>query len=111
MSIILKMLLDDNKTMLKQENKIRLEKYLEDIFDILYNQDNSDEFYQKKIDELNNFSEELYKEINKIDLSVNVLNISNKIISDDCNGTDIETLLKIRQEEEMNKIINNFEEN
>ena len=51
--------------------------------------------------------DEIYKEINKIDLSVNVLNMSNKILNnDDCNGTDIETLLKIRQEEELQKIKN-----
>jgi len=111
LSVILKMLIEENKTMLKENNKIKLDKYLEDIFNILYNdEDNSDEFYKNKMDELNNYCEEIYKEINKIDLSVNILNMSNKILNnDDCNGTDIETLLKIRQEEELQKIMNNYE--
>jgi len=105
------MLIEENKTMLKENNKIKLDKYLEDIFNILYNdEDNSDEFYKNKMDELNNYCEEIYKEINKIDLSVNILNMSNKILNnEDCNGTDIETLLKIRQEEELQKIMNNYE--
>ena len=108
LAVILKMLIHENKTMLKEDNKIKLDKYLEDIFNILYNdEEKQDEFYKNKVDELNHMCDEIYKEINKIDLSVNVLNMSNKILNnDDCNGTDIETLLKIRQEEELQKIMN-----
>ena len=109
LAVILKMLIHENKTMLKEDNKIKLDKYLEDIFNILYNdEEKQDEFYKNKVDELNHMCDEIYKEINKIDLSVNVLNMSNKILNnDDCNGTDIETLLKIRQEEELQKIMIN----
>ena len=121
LAIILKMLIEENKTMIKENNKKKLETYLENIFNILYNDeeqsdksdksDKSDEFYKNKIDELNNICSEIYKEINNINLSVNVLNMSNKILnnndSNDCNGTNIETLLKIRQEEEIQKIMDN----
>ena len=43
-----------------------------------------------------------------MDLSVNVLNTSNIILSnniDDTNGTNIEDLLRIRQEEEIEKLL------
>ena len=110
MSLALKLLVNEHKTMLKNTDITSLNTYLEDIFKIIYNNDTKydDEFYNVKIDEVNKFCEELYQKINKMDLSVNVLNTSNIILTnniDDTNGTNIEDLLRIRQEEEIEKLL------
>jgi len=114
MSLALKLLVNEHKTMLKDTDITSLNEYLENIFKIIYNDDvkYDDNFYNYKIDEVNKFCEELYQKINKMDFSVNVLNMTNSsniLLSnnnDDINGTSIEDLLKIRQEEEIQQLLN-----
>ena len=98
----------------KQNDDIKnLNEYLDKIFQILYNDDTTydDEFYNNKIEEINKFCEELYQKINRMDLSVNVLNASNICLSNtdgiNTDGTSIEDLLKLRQEEEIQELLNN----
>ncbi len=108
-AIALKILLNDNKTIIKPADAHKLNDYLENIFKILYDNNKNinydDEFYKQKIEELNNYCYDIYQKLNNINLSVNVLNISNIIVSNDTDGTNIEDLLKIRQDEEIQNLI------
>ena len=97
-----------------------LNKKLDEIFKILYSDENEnyvDEYYSNLVNELNLFCESLYNNTNGINFNVNVLNQSNIILENDNNtgGTDIETLLKLRQEEQEKQLLidtsNNKEEN
>ena len=78
---------------------------------------NEDDYYANLVNDLNIFCENLYNNINGINFNVNVLNQSNIILDNDTNtgGTDIETLLKLRQEEQEKQLLidtsNNIEEN
>ncbi len=101
----LKILADEKKTFLKSDQLIKLNNKLEEIFKIMYDDDNQDiikddNFYKNQIDDLNNFCQDLYNNTNGINFNVNVINSSSIILDNDNYGTDIETLLKLRQEEE-----------
>ena len=56
---------------------------------------------------------ELYNEINGINFNVNVINTSNIILDNTTGGTDIETLLKLRQEDDIKQLLidNNDDDN
>jgi len=47
----------------------------------------------------------LYNEINGINFNVNVINSSSIILDNSTGGTDIETLLKLRQEDEIKQLL------
>ena len=120
MAHTLKILADEKKTMLNSIQIESLNKKLNEIFKILYSNDNEiheDEYYSNLVNDLNIFCENLYNNINGINFNVNVLNQSNIILDNDSNtgGTDIETLLKLRQEEQEKQLLidtsNNKEEN
>ena len=120
MAHTLKILSDEKKTMLNSTQIESLNKKLDEIFKILYSDENEnyvDEYYSNLVNELNLFCENLYNNINGINFNVNVLNQSNIILENDTNtgGTDIETLLKLRQEEQEKQLLidtsNNKEEN
>jgi len=102
----LKIMLDEKKTFLKSDQIMRLNIKLDEIFDVLYKEDTkSDELYNEKLQELNKFCDDLYNETNNINFTVNIINSSNIIIQDSTNGTDIETLIKMRQQDETNQLI------
>jgi molecular chaperone DnaK (HSP70) len=103
----LKILSDEKKTFLKTEQINRLSIKLEEIFDFLYKTetDKTDEIYEKKKEELNTFCDNLYNETNGINFNVNVINSSNILLDNSTSGTDIETILKLRQEEEIKQMI------
>ena len=115
LAITLKILIDEKKTFLKSEQILLLNNKLEEIFLILYKSeidkseiDKSeieDEIFNKKKEELNKFCDELYNEINGINFNVNVVNSSNIILDNSTSGTDIETLLKLRQEDEIKQLL------
>lgn len=120
MAHTLKILADEKKTMLNSIQIESLNKKLNEIFKILYSDENEiheDEYYSNLVNDLNIFCENLYNNINGINFNVNVLNQSNIILDNDSNtgGTDIETLLKLRQEEQEKQLLidtsNNKEEN
>ncbi len=101
----LKILADEKKTFLKSDQLLVLNNKLEEIFKILYkdiNQDinQDDDFYKNLVNDLNNFCQTLYNNSNGINFNVNVINSSSIILENNNCGTDIETLLKMRQEEE-----------
>jgi len=104
----LKILLDENKTFLKSDQKNRLSNKLNDLIKILYETpaDQEDNFYKKQLDNLNNFCQDLYNQTNGINFNVNIMNSSNIILdNNDTGGTDIETLLKLRQEEQIMQLL------
>jgi molecular chaperone DnaK (HSP70) len=105
--ITLKIMIDEKKTFLKSEQINRLEIKLEEIFNFLYKtEDKVDEkVYNDKKEELNNFCDNLYNEINGINFNVNVINSSSIILDNSTGGTDIETLLKLRQEDEIKQLL------
>ena len=108
MAITLKILSDEKKTMLNSIQIQSLNKKLDEIFKILYEEDNQindDQKYNELINDLNSFCESLYNNIQGINFNVNVLNQSNIILNDDTNGTDIETLLRLRQEEQEKQLL------
>jgi molecular chaperone DnaK (HSP70) len=100
MAISLKILIDEKQTMLKTEQIKSLTDKLNDIFKIIYSDEiKSDSYYTEIIDNFNIYSQELYNDIQGINFNVNVINQSN-IILNNTDGTDIESLLKLRQEEQ-----------
>jgi molecular chaperone DnaK (HSP70) len=121
LAFTLKIMIDENKTFLKTEQINKLKIKLEEIFDFLYkiednltnnnNNDNNNDIYNIKKEELNTFCDELYNEINGINFNVNVINTSNIILDNTSGGTDIETLLKLRQEDDIKQLLIDNDEN
>ena len=106
MAITLKILSDEKKTMLNTTQINELNKKLEEIFKIIYDESATDEYiYVNLLNELNLFCEKLYNNIQGLNFNVSVLNQSNIILNNDTNGTDIETLLKLRQEEQEKQLL------
>ena len=106
----LKILSDEKKTMLNSTQLESLNTKINEIFKILYTENTteySDEFYVDLINQLNLFCENLYNNSNGINFNVNVLNQSNIILTNDSNtgGTDIEVLLRLRQEEQEKQLL------
>jgi hypothetical protein len=100
MAISLKILIDEKQTMLKTEQINSLTNKLNDIFKIIYSDEiKSDSYYTDIIDNFNIYCQDLYNDIQGINFNVNVINQSN-IILNNTDGTNIETLLKLRQEEQ-----------
>ncbi len=117
MVFALKILSDEKKTFLKTNQIKKLNDKIDEIFKLLYETENvSDETYKEKLDEFNIFCQDLYNELEGINFDVNVINSSNIILNDgdSTSGTDIETLLKIRQEEQIRQLLidsNNQDDN
>ena len=109
MAITLKILLDEKKIMLKSSQVESLNKKLNEIFKIIYENNPINSIDNQTYIDLNNefnlFCESLYNNTQGINFNVNVLNQSNIILGDDTNGTDIETLLRLRQEEQEKQLI------
>lgn len=107
-SITLKILCDEKKIVLNTTQIEKLNKKLDEIFKILYDdsgQDINDDIYINLINELNLLCETLYNNTQGINFNINVLNQSNIILGDNTSGTDIETLLKLRQEEQEKQLL------
>ena len=86
----------------------KLNDKLDEIFKLLYESDGlSEETYKQKLEEFNLFCQDLYNELSGINFNVNVINSSNIILneSESTSGTDIETLLKLRQEEQIRQLL------
>ncbi len=117
MAFTIKILCDEKKTFLKTDQINKLNNKLDEIFTLLYDTDNvSEETFKEKLEEFNLFCQDLYNELAGINFDVNVINSSNIILNegDSTSGTDIETLLKIRQEEQIRQLLidsNNNDEN
>jgi molecular chaperone DnaK (HSP70) len=113
LTLTLKVLLDEKSTFLKSEQINILNNKLYEIFKLLYETENVDEqTFKNEYEILNKLCEDLYNQLNGINFDVNVLNSSNIILNDTNSGTDIETLLKLRQEEEIRQLlIDNDNEN
>ena len=107
LAFTLKIMIDEKKTFLKSEQINRLTEKLEEIFDFLYKTEDifDQTIYNDKKEELNNFCDNLYNEINGINFNVNVINSSSIILDNSTGGTDIETLLKLRQEDEIKQLL------
>jgi molecular chaperone DnaK (HSP70) len=112
MAHTLKILSDEKKTMLNSTQIELLNNKLNGIFKILYsdekqNESYDDKFYSNLVNDLNLFCEDLHNTINGINFNVNVLNQSNVILDNGSNtgGTDIELLLKLRQEEQEKQLL------
>ncbi len=109
LAMTLKILSDEKKTFLRTEQVNKLHLKLNSIFDLLYREkEEKEEFYKEKLDELNKLCDDLYNETNGINFGVNVINTSNIILEDLTNltdGTDIETLLKLRHEDEIKQLL------
>lgn len=104
----LKILIDENKTMLKSEQIKLLQEKINEILNIIYsdeNNNNSDQFYIKLIDDFNLFSQNLYNNINGINFNIDVINKSNIILENNDTGTDIETILKLRQQDQEKQLL------
>jgi molecular chaperone DnaK (HSP70) len=132
MAFTIKILCDEKKTFLKTDQINKLNVKLDEVFELLYEKENGleetykekfnefykeklDEFYKEKLDEFNIFCQDLYNELSGINFDVNVINSSNIILNEteSTSGTDIETLLKIRQEEQIRQLLidsNNHED-
>ena len=100
MAITIKILSDEKKTFLKSEQILRLNKKIDEIFKLIYDKEESDAFYKETLDNFNEFCQNLYNETNGINFDVNIMNSSNIILNNSESGTEIETLLKLRQEEQ-----------
>ena len=108
MAFTIKILCDEKKTFLKTEQINKLTLKMDEIFKLLYHTDEpSEETYKQTLDEFNIFCQDLYNELAGINFDVNIINSSNIILneSDSTSGTDIETLLKIRQEEQIRQLL------
>jgi molecular chaperone DnaK (HSP70) len=108
MAFTIKILCDEKKTFLKTDQINKLNDKLDKIFKLLYETENiSEETYKETLDEFNIFCQDLYNELAGINFDVNVINSSNIILNecDTTSGTDIETLLKIRQEEQIRQLL------
>jgi heat shock protein 1/8 len=108
MVLTLKILCDEKKIILNTSQIDKLNIKLDEIFKILYNDTENnidDNIYIKLIDELNILCEILYNNTQGINFNVNVLNQSNIILDDNTSGTDIQTLLRLRQEEQEKQLL------
>lgn len=117
LAFTLKILSDEKKTFLNTEQIIKLNNKLSDIFKLLYEDNNiinKDDLYKEELNNLNKLCDELYNETNKINFNVNIINSSSIILDNNVtSGTNIETLLKLKQEEEILQLLidNNKDDN
>jgi molecular chaperone DnaK (HSP70) len=108
MAFTIKILCDERKTFLKTDQINKLNDKLDEVFKLLYDTDNiSEEIYKEKLEDFNIFCQDLYNQLSGINFDVNVINSSNIILNeiDSTSGTDIETLLKLRQEEQIRQLL------
>jgi len=108
-ALTLKIMIDEKKIPLKSEQLSIINNKLDEIFKLLYEDDDNktNEYYKSELDNFNEFCQQIYNNNEGINFNVNVLNSSSIVVnySNDTNGTDIETLLKMRQENEIMQLM------
>jgi hypothetical protein len=118
MCISLDIMIKEKKIILKTEYSNDILSNIKDTLDKLYSEENiTEEYCENKIGEINDLCNKYYNLMNGINLEENVINLSNHIFNDEqtvtnliCDndntqGTSIEDLLRLRQEEQIQQML------